>query len=231
MQSVTYSQLVSRAVYDTQNIKVSSDEWLVRINDAYREYWNLINNLDQLYNLTSYTITTESDTAEYSWPTDFFLLKGMDADFANDSSFSSVNRINIEPVPFEYRNSFRNNYYVTAYPNGPYYRIDLSETFILVPTPPAGILLLLWYLPVNTTLVDGSTVNGINGFDVFISALAAKAVLDSRNQPSISLDQRIADFRAFLKVTVGMRDRDKRKPIIRRELIPTQSWGGGTTSG
>lgn len=226
-QSVTLSKIRNRAVYYANLINLEPSEWNVHINDAAREYWNEINNQDQLYNLTQYSYATTGD-ATYALPSDFFCIRGADMDFSNDTSANSVNRVNIEPLTFEYRNSYKNVGVSLTIQTGPWwYSIQDNTNIIIQPTPSTGKTIIIWYIPVTPTLSsDSDTIDGIDGFDVYISALAAKTALDSRAFASTELSKKLKKFKKYMRTAAGNRIRDMRHPIIRRELQPRAApWG------
>ncbi len=231
MQTVTYAQLRARAIIYVNNLSVTDAEWQIHINDAAKDYWNRINMTNQMYNVIETPITLQSDVAKYPLPSDFLYFVAADVDKNNTENENSNNRVSVVFLPLEYRNINRTQWSNMSNQNGygPFAIIILDNTnFLFIPTPAAtNYLLLLRYVPSTPDLTnDSSTINGINGFDVYISALAAKRVLDSRGRPSQNNDATVMAFQEFLVSGVTTRNRAMRTPIIDASIGPYSSWSG-----
>jgi hypothetical protein len=215
MLKETLGGLKTRAKYfaNMENDDTVSDaRWNVHINDAIRQYWNLINKTDQDYNLTQATIITENNVGQYDLPDDFLYIRGLDVDFNNSTTNSSTRRASMRPYMWAERNKWRNiSYYVTS-AFWPYfrYRIHNNSQIWFNPLPQADLTVILYYIPTNPKLVsDTDEMLGINGFDVFISAIAAKVVLDSLSLPSGGITQMAAEWEAMVFDSANNRNHDE----------------------
>ena len=228
-QQVSYDSILQRVIEYTRVKNFSSSEISDSINDAYREYWNLINETSENYNIkTGYFVTDGSTTLYTLAPTDgdFFKLRGCDYDVSNVTTQNSTQRVTLRAMNWNERNLYRNYPLFTGTPvlgSGLVYMMWGADQLLLQPLPSANLTIVYYYWPVMPTLASGSYVNGINGLDVYISARAAKTVLDSRQQPSQWLDAKIASFIDMLKTTAGEINRDE-PPRIQDMRAKSSGW-------
>lgn len=217
MDEVTLATLRSRAQIYANQKGVQDSEWNLHINDAVKQYWNIVNTVLPDYNLTSSSFTTESGTALYSMESDVLLVRKVSCHLDNDTSLNSTSRFSLRTVTMteidRYANATINAYGAWSARNLGY-RVWDGNNILLVPTPQQELTIVYYYLPVPPTLSsDSDTVNGIAGLDVYISAVAAKAVLDSRRISNIYLDQKIQGFVEFMKQVANTHDGDEAQRI------------------
>jgi len=226
MDEVTLSTLRSRAQIYANQKGVQDDEWNLHINDAVKQYWNIVNTVLPDYNLTSSYFTTISGTALYSMETNVLLVRKVSCHLDNVTSLDSTNRFSLRTVTMteidKYANATINAYGAWCARNLGY-RVWDGNNILLVPTPQEELTIVYYYLPVPPTLVnDDDTVNGISGLDVYISALAAKAVLDSRRIPNLYLAQKVQSFVEFIKDVANTHNGDEAQRI---EDVKSQNYG------
>lgn len=213
-QTIYYNDVLRRVVEYVRLSNVTSTEYQDAIGDAYREYWNLINEVSQNYNLKTDSFVTDGSTALYTLaPTDgdFLKLRGLDYDPSGDTSQSSLQRISIPVMSWAERNKYRScpifGSAMTGW--GLRYMLWGTDQVLLQPLPTGSLTIVYYYWPVPPAFVSGGSTNGVNGLDVYISSRAAKSILDARKIPSSWLDMKIQGFVDLLKTTADDINRDE----------------------
>lgn len=137
----------------------SDTELDLRINRAVAALYEQMVNANEEYFVSSADTTTTSGTNDYALPATFYRLIGVDLSTAA-SEFISLPRFN-----FAERNTRRNG----GTNDDCVYRLWGSNVRI-IPAPPAGRTLRLWYVPAYTTLTSGSdTFDGVNGWEEWVA--------------------------------------------------------------
>lgn len=217
MDEVTLLTLRNRAQIYANQKGVQDSEWNLHINDAVKQYWNIVNTVLPDYNLTSSFFYTVAGTSLYSMESDVLLVRKVSCHLDDDSSLNSTNRFSLRTLTMSDVDRYAN---VNANSYGPYistnlgYRVWDGENILLAPIPQDVNMIVYYYLPVPPTLVnDDDVVNGISGLDVYISALAAKAVLDSRRISNVFLERKIESFVEFIKEVSNTHNGDEAQRI------------------
>ena len=215
MDEVTLYDLRERAIIYSNLKSISNTEWSIHINDAVKQYWNIINRTMADYNLTSSYFTSTSGQATYDLPDDCLEVRGISCHMDNNPTNNSTQAWSLRPFTMTERDRFRGTCLWGPLGN-PFvsYRVWDGNTIVFQPLPTSALMYVIYYIPVPPTLVnDSDTVNGISGLDVYISAVAAKTVLDSRGTANLSLDKKISDFVDYMKQIANTHNGDEAQRI------------------
>lgn len=161
--SVTLSDMrtrVRRRADKVNSPHIKDAELTTWIGDSYAELYDLLVGAFEDYNLADpYSFTISSgDTADL--PSDFYKLRGVDLD--NGGSW-----VGLEPFQFRDRNS------TGGLPTDVGYRLRGSKIWI-TPSDQAAGSYRLWYIPVATIpTADSDTMDGVNGWELYIELDAA----------------------------------------------------------
>lgn len=190
MATVTLAQLRTRARQraDMENSGFVSDSELnAYVNASYAELYDLlVSKFGEDYFVASpHSITTTSNTEDYSLPGDFYKLLGV------DFKLDSRNWASLKRFEFTERNLFASG--VNPYINIFRYRI-LGNSLRLTPMPEANETLRVWYVPLPTTLSsDSDSFSGINGFEEYVVIDAAIKMLNKEeSDPSALMAEKAA---------------------------------------
>lgn len=156
---------------------ISASEMTSYINQSYFELYDLLVSKygDNYFAAPPYQFTTNGTDNFYNLPADFYKMLGLDLSLAPGNNDSWVT---LKPFNFIERNrysvpNFQSFYGVTNMR----YRIQGNQVW-LTPTPQAGQVLQLWYVPRMTTLSTGTdTVQGVSGWTEYIICDAAMKCL------------------------------------------------------
>lgn len=172
---------------------VSEPELISYINQSYFELYDLIvaafgNNY---YVQTPYQFTTDGTSEMYALPSDFYKLLGVDLSLTGGSAGSWLT---VRAFEFNDRNrysvpNFQSFYGVTNLR----FRLNGSNLW-LTPTPAAGQVMQIWYIPKMSTL-DAlvSTADGISGWTEYIIVDAAiKCLQKEESDVSVLMAQKQA---------------------------------------
>lgn len=207
MDLVTLEQLRKRAKIYTNIKGVEDEEWDLHINDAVKQYWNVVNTVLPDYNLKSAYFDTTSGTALYPLNSDVLLVRKVSCHFDGDPSLNSENKYSLRTFTMSDEVS---NFRI----NRLRYRVWDGNNILFQPVPQESLLIVYYYLPVPPTLsVNSDSVNGISGLDVYISALAAKTVLDARRISNIFLAEKVNSFENFIKEVSNTHNGDEAQKI------------------
>lgn len=155
---------------------ISDAELLEYINSAYAEYYGLITTLYEDYNVASADMTTVSDANIYNLPSNFFKMLGVDYDADTDQV------IELERFQFVERNRFQRDGAVDPSGRGIRYKL-MGDTITLVPAPPAGKKIRLWYIPSAPLLqTDTQLIDGINGYEEMVICEVAMRIMNKQEQ-------------------------------------------------
>lgn len=102
-----------------------------------------------------------------------------------------------------------------------------ADTLWFSPTGAAsGRTIRLWYVPVNTVLVNGTdTLNGLNGWDEYVVITAARKALIKEEQNVAELDAEIMVFKQRLESMAPNRDQAQPMRIYDNESNYQEDWG------
>ena len=179
MATITLGQVKTRALQMTDYINsdfASDAELLQWANDGYLQFYDLIANTLEDFNLADPVTTTiasgNTDIDLSSAVTRFYLLKGLDFNYTGNK-YHKVLSFN-----FSERNSYDNNFAETD----PYYnkrrRYKLYGSKItIVPAETAPGTYKIWYVPEPVLLSDDSdTFENYNGWGDYVVQYVAKRI-------------------------------------------------------
>lgn len=197
----TLKELRDRAklLADMENSEfISEAEWNANINDACQQLYNMLVDVrGQEYYATTSTIAVVSGTTQYNLPSDFFFL----LDFTLDDGSRYVH-----PRTFE----LKERAVLLTDGNGTLdnirYRLQPLKVEFL-PSPSASYTATLTYTPTFTELVsDGSTFDGINGFERWVEYTAAMTALAKEESDTAGLAGERARIEMQIEKLKGRRD-------------------------
>lgn len=216
MEKVTLYKLRQRA-QRYANIKgVSDEEWNMYINDAIKQYWNIINTVQPDFNLTSSYFYTESGVAQYTFSNLAQTLRKVSCHLDNVETLNSLNRYDLRPFSMSESSYYPLQQYSGTLSGGApvRYRIWDGVSIVLDPIPQGSFMIVYYYLPIPPELeTDSEYINGISGLDVYISSLAAKTVLDSKRISNVYLAEKIASFVEYMTNTANIHEDDEGQRI------------------
>ena len=178
---------------DMENSQFVKDTELVSyINQSYFELYDLLVQKygDNYFVASPYSFTTDGSSEDYTLPTDFYKLLGVDLALSN----STDSWVTIKPFNFAERNryavpNFQSFYGITNLR----YRL-IGNKIKFTPIPQANQNMRIWYVPRLTTLVNlTDTVDGISGWTEYIIIDAAiKCLQKEESDVSVLLAQKAA---------------------------------------
>lgn len=173
--SVTLGQLKTRsrqrADMETSDF-IEDSELASYINSSLAELYDLlVAAYGEDYFLAEYDFSTAANTDDYALPTNFYKLKGVDAQLNNNDWFT------IRPFNFNERN--RNQNLQWGLIGGPNVRYRLMGSNIkFSPLPESIFPIKLWYVPKATELVaDSDSFDDLNQYAEYIIIDAAIKML------------------------------------------------------
>lgn len=219
---------------------VTTAEWNSYINQAMFELYDLLVTTYEDYFLApSASFTTDGTTYFYNLPNGsstftnaagstftpsaFYKLKGVDLSVASaNNAFVSVDRFNF---------SDRNNY---VYPNSSSsiygvfnlrYRV-MGSQIEFIPTPSAGQVIRLWYVPRLTQLLqDTDTTNiSISGWIEYVIVRAAYLALVKEESETTQLEGQLIALKSRIEETA--QNRDEGAPQTISNTRGNNGWGG-----
>lgn len=148
--------------------------------------------------------STQADVADYSLPTNFYKLKGVDVSVSGDDYFS------LRPFNFNERNKNQEGTWGVLGAPSLRYRLVGSKVR-LSPTPDAAHSIKLWYVPKAVELVaDTDTYTDINGYiEYVIVDVAIKMLQKEESDVSILLSQK---DRLQRRIETMAQNRDAEQP-------------------
>lgn len=215
MDLITLDQLRKRAKLYAKLKNIEDSEWDIYINDAVKQYWNIVNVVFPDYNLTSASFNLEPGTAQYTLNSDVLVVRKVSCHLDGDPTLNSVNRFSLRTFSMTEADSYSNNLFINNYTmSNLKYRVWDGNSLLFQPVPQTSYLIVYYYLPVPPVLsTNDDTVNGISGLDVYISALAAKTALDSRRISNIYLAEKVSSFVEFIKEVSNTHNSDEAEKI------------------
>lgn len=176
---------------------VSDAEFNQYISDSYAELYDLLVSKFEDYYVTSlqFTVTTGNT---YDLPTDFYKLKGLDRALSGAGDWYTL-----RPFTFEDRNARRSATRFRGLYPAIRYKV-FGNQIMFSPDDQATGIYRMWYVPRYTALTsDTDTVDGVNGWEVYIETDAAiKALQKEESDVSVlmamkqGLIKRIEDMAA-----------------------------------
>lgn len=203
---------------------VSTTEWNTYINNSYFELYDLlITTYEDYYVQSPYIVQTDGSSSQYTLPTDFYKLYGVDLGLSNNSNaWVTLHRFN-----FISRNRFLYPQLNTTYLGVFNLRYRLvGNTLMFIPTPAAGQFLRIWYIPKLTQLLqDNDIAVGISGWDEYVVVDAAiKAMQKEESDVSVLMAQKMALIK---RIEASANNRDQGQPeTISATRNATDRWGG-----
>ncbi len=202
---------------------VKLPEWNTYINQSYFELYDLLVSLFEDYYLAQpYTFTTDGSNFQYSMPSDFYKLLGVDCAQAAGNA-----RITLHKYDFIERNRY-------VYPSvtntffGVFnlrYRL-LGSKLNFIPVPSAGQVITTWYIPKLTQLLqDTDIADGVSGWTEYIVVDAAIKALEKEESDVSAL---LVRKQALLdRIQSTAMNRDAGAPDTISPTRNNGSWGNG----
>lgn len=157
-------------------------------NSAAELYDLLVQKFGNDYYLSTSNITADGTNDQFSLPTDFYKLVGVEIQVTGNDW------ITLRPFMFQERNRYSTAISRTIYGvTDIRYRVQGSN-MRFAPIPTANQVFRLWYVPVITTLVsDSDTLDGVNGYEEYVIVDAAiKCLQKEETDCSVLLTQKQA---------------------------------------
>lgn len=201
--ATTLLQLRDRAKQESDNVNSSfltDAEWNTNINASYFELYGLLvtaygNDYAVQSPSSGFTIATDGVNEFFALPSDFFKLLGVDL------QLTTGNYLTLKPFQFSERNAW------TPYNNQ---------------IPAAGQTVRVFYVPKLTPLAaDGSTLEGVNGWEEYIIVDAAlKALAKEESDVSVMAARKAA---LLQRLNDEMEARDTGMPMRVADTLYNQS--------
>lgn len=202
---------------------ISDSEWNRYINQSYAELYDLLTNMYKDFYVSSTTVSLVAGTDTYNLPALFYKLLGVDL-LINGVASSAIT---LRPFVFNERNMYTDRPSFTANGNNYRYRL-LGSQIKLVPTPDTTDTLKLWYVPAITDLSsDGSTLDGVNGWEEYIVIdVAIKSLLKEESDVTALMMQKEAMKQ---RIREGAMARDTSFPDRVIDVNHIQDWNYWTS--
>lgn len=200
---------------------VTLEEWNSYIVASYFELYDLlVTTFEDYYVASPYSITTDGST-QYTLPTDFYKLVGVDLGLGT----GSTSWVTMKKFQF----ISRNNYTFPSQPAtylGPFslrYRV-VGNTLFVSPPPSSGSTIRLWYVPKLTQpLAETDILSGVSGWLEYVIVDAAiKALIKEESDPSALMAQKMALLK---RIEDSANNRDEGQPEKVSDTS-SESWGG-----
>jgi hypothetical protein len=202
---------------------VSLPEWNSYINQSYMELYDLlVTTYEDYYVKVPYQFTSDGTTFQYTLPTDFYKLMGVDLGL----SASGNGFVTVRNFDFMERNSY-------VFPNisstyaGVFnlrYRL-VGNSLMFIPTPSAGQIIQVWYVPrVVTLLQDTDILDGVSGWTEYVIVDAAIKALEKEESPTDTLMVQKAQL--IKRIEESAMNRDIGEPNTISNLRRIDDWGG-----
>ncbi len=202
---------------------VTLPEWNTYISQSYFELYDLLVTVYEDYFLqTPYTFTTDGN-AQYTLPTDFYKLLGVDCGLSNSTNAWGT----LKKFDFIARNRY-------VYPQitttllGVFdlqYRL-MGNTLYFIPTPSSGQTIRVWYIPKLTQpMQDTDILKGISGWTEYVIVDAAiKCLQKEESDVSILMSQKMALMK---RIEESSMNRDAGQPDTVSDVRGNSSSGSG----
>lgn len=170
--SLAQIRLMSKQRADMVNSQfVTDSEWNLYINQAAFELYDLLITEYEDYFMKPPLLLTTNGSEQYTLPTDFYKLLGVDLGLANNTN----GWVTLKKFQFIERNR-----YVYPQINSTFFGVFnlqyrlMGNTLFFIPTPSAGQFLRIWYVPKLTELLqDTDILTGISGWGEYVIVDAA----------------------------------------------------------
>lgn len=207
---------------------VTLTEWNSYINQSYYELYDLLITAYEDYYVQTPLLVTTTGASQYTLPTDFYKLLGVDIGLAsNTNAWVTLHKYNF----------IARNRYVFPQLTSTYlgvfnlrYRL-VGNTLMFIPTPSSGQTLRVWYIPRLTELVaDTSVLDGVSGWSEYVIVDAAiKALQKEESDVSVLMAQKMALKK---RIEESSMNRDVGQPdTISDTRRASDAWGGWSPNG
>jgi hypothetical protein len=222
-------QTAVRQRADMENSQFISDAELASyINQSYFELYDLLVQKygDNYFVALPYQVTTDGANAQYSLPSDFYKLLGVDLALSAPADPNSF--IALKPFDFTERNRASRG----AAGNYGYldlrYRINGSKIW-LTPLPSGNQVLQIWYVPRLTTLsAPSDTADGVSGWlEYVICDAAIKCLQKEESDVSVLMNQKM---NLIARIQSAAENRDAGSPATVADSR-SGDWGCGSDDG
>lgn len=206
---------------------VSLPEWNSYINAAAYELRDLlVNTYEDYFLATPYTFTTDGTNFQYTLPTDFEKLLGVDMGLGG----GTTGYVTLHKFDFIERNNYvfpQVTSQLSAVFN-PRYRI-VGNNVMFIPTPSAGQIVRMWYIPrMPRLLQDTDVLDGVSGWEEYVVVDAAIRALQ-KEESTEAVQVLMAQKQALVKrIEESAMNRDAGQPDT---ISNSRRWSGGSYGG
>jgi hypothetical protein len=175
---------------DMENTTFISDSELgIYLNNSATELYDLlVQAYGEYYYKSESTISMVSGTFDYSLPSDFYKLIGLDLLISGTYNTASAQYAALMPLPVRERNKYQNISSTTVAGNYPNYRYRIFGDKVRFVQPSSSDTVVVLYVPRMPLLsTDGSNFDGINGWEEYVIVDAAIKMLDKEETSSAHL--------------------------------------------
>jgi hypothetical protein len=208
---------------------VSDAEWNTYINQSYFELYDIMVQKygdDYFIKNPPYSFTTDGTNYLFAFPSDFYKLVGLDLQLGNtDDSWVTIRRFNMADRNRYSVPNFQSFYGVTNL------RYRPSGTSLwLTPTPSAGQLMRLWYVPRLVELAsDTDVADGVSGW---LEYVVVDAAIKALNKEETDVSVMLARKQGLLqRIEAAAENRDAANPMTVADNQQGDYWwpssGGG----
>lgn len=199
-RTATLSQLRTRIldVTDKREQRFSQSVLNTWINQAICEFEDAVLEVQDTYNLKSDTINIVSGTYDYSLPSDFYRLRGVDI-------YDGTYWYSMKPFNFDTRNDRQ----VTSGTSTDMVYLIYQNYIRLQPTPGYSRTngLRVWYVPVHTDLSgDSDTYDGVNGWEDFVVYSVGLRIREAEEEDASLMASLLGQARARIQKAASYRD-------------------------
>lgn len=203
--TITLSELKTQSRHraDMENSEFVSDSELTSyINSSVSELHDILTQAySSDYNIDLYEFTTTNDQEDYDLPSDFYKVRGVDAQL-NGSDWFTLTTFN-----FNERNRFEKfgAWSLLGIASVRYRVVGDKLRFSTIPDKQTS--LRLWYVPVATELVDNTdTLNNYNGYHEYIIVDVAIKMLMKEESDVTMLSQKKMELKRRIEEAANNRD-------------------------
>ncbi len=194
---------------DMENMSLVSDsEWLMAINLAYAELYDILVSKFEDYYTDSYSYTIPQGGNTIPLPSNFYKLRRVD--YYLNGEWITLKKYNFSEANSKNQRVRRigSNYCSLEY------RLVKDSITVLPETSASGDY-KLWYIPSFTRLEeDSDTVDGVNGWEQYIAIHAAIYALTKEETPTPSLDYQLAKLKERIEQMSDNRDAGEPERVV-----------------
>jgi hypothetical protein len=209
---VTLADILTAARLKSDNVRLTDAQLLPVVNKGHTALHNLLADAIADFKLSSKTFSTTANTGTYDVTAspisvaDFFLFRGLEIQVGSGADdWADVN-----PYQWKQRNSFRNaQLYTPGSTNRIYQYRYQDKNIVLKPTPVAVDAFKVWYTPTAyqfTSTADATAIDGIDGYDDFISNYVAIFCLINEDRDTSALLRQQAEIKETIQKLKASRD-------------------------